>query len=173
MLPTFTYQVEAPYYKPELFEDILNHLDEQDIDFNRVSRSHIHGVDEFHVRGAEVSKELVRDLGLSVSTVLDVGCGIGGPARMLADELNCMVTGADLSAEYIRTAQRLSEFVGLNDNTRFNQADALEIPFKDGSFDVVWTQHVLMGESTIEKLINILYGLEDEKLALQSGVYCA
>ncbi|MEN8202843.1 MAG: methyltransferase domain-containing protein [Bacteroidota bacterium] len=144
MLPTFSYPVEAQYYKPELFEDILNRLDQQEIDLHKVSRSHIGGVDEFHVRGAEVSKELVKGLGLTGSTVLDVGCGIGGPARMLADELDCKVTGIDISEEYIRTAKKLSALVGLKKKTKFIQADALNMPFKDGSFDVVWTQHVQM-----------------------------
>ena len=144
MLPSFSYPVEEQYYAPDLFEDIVGRLTELEIDLNDVSRNDIAGVDEFHVRGAEVSKELVNDLGLIESTVLDVGCGIGGPSRMIADKFNSKVTGIDISQEYIRTAQKLSDLVGLSDKTSFIQADALNLPFDNGSFDVVWTQHVQM-----------------------------
>jgi len=136
--------VEKQYYQPELFEDILKRLQEQGVNLNNVSRSDIAGVDEFHVRGAEVSKELAKEIGLINSKVLDVGCGIGGPGRMLADEFNCKVTGIDISHEFIRTAQKLTELVGLKNKTEFIQGDALDLPFNSESFDVVWTQHVQM-----------------------------
>ena len=109
-----------------------------------MSREDIAGVDEFHVRGAEVSRELASRIKLDHSRVLDVGCGIGGPSRMLADEFNCQVTGIDLSHEYIRTAKGLSALVGLQDKTDYIWSNALDLPFENGSFDVVWTQHVQM-----------------------------
>jgi len=136
--------IENQYHSPGLYEDILHRLEEQEINMNSVSREHIAGVDEFHVRGAEVSRELASQITLDHSRVLDVGCGLGGPSRMLAEEYNCQVTGIDLSHEYIRTARGLSELVGLADRTRYIQSDALELPFENGSFDVVWTQHVQM-----------------------------
>ena len=136
--------IENQYYTSELFEDIIERLKGQEVNLNQVSRDHLAGVDEIHLRGAEVSKEIVRELGLGDSKLLDIGCGIGGPSRMLADEFNFKVTGIDISHEYIRTAQKLSELVRLEHKTKFIQADALELPFGKGSFDVVWTQHVQM-----------------------------
>jgi len=136
--------IEKQYHAPGLYEDILERLDELNVDINSVSREDIAEVDEFHVRGAEVSRELAGQIKLDHSRVLDVGCGLGGPSRMLAEEYNCQVTGIDLSHEYIRTARGLSELVGLQDSTSYIQSDALELPFENGSFDVVWTQHVQM-----------------------------
>lgn len=136
--------VENQYYTPGLFENILERLGQQGIDVSKVTRENISGVDEIHVRGAEVSIELAKEAKLEYSRVLDVGCGIGGPARMLANQFGCKVTGVDLNQEYIRTAQRLSELVGLQSSTKFIQANALDLPFKKGSFNVVWTQHVQM-----------------------------
>jgi len=136
--------VENQYHLNGLYEDILVRLGEQEVDMENVSRNHIAGVDEFHVRGAEVSRELASGIGLDNSAVLDVGCGIGGPSRMLADDFNCRVTGIDLSHEFIRTASALSQLVGLQDKTEFLQASALDLPFEEGSFDVAWTQHVQM-----------------------------
>jgi ubiquinone/menaquinone biosynthesis C-methylase UbiE len=153
--------VENQYHSPGLYELILKRLWDQEIDRSNVSRRDIAGVDEFHVRGAEVSRELASQAKLDHSRVLDVGCGIGGPCRMLAEEYNCQVTGIDLSHEYIRTAKGLSELVGLQDKTKFVQSDALKLPFENGSFDVVWTQHVQMNVrhklkfySEIERVLN-------------------
>lgn len=136
--------IENQYHTPGLYEDILKRLGEQEIELSKVSRRDIAGVDEFHVRGAEVSQELAGRIKLDNAKVLDVGCGIGGPSRMLADEYNCKVTGIDLSHEFIRTARGLSELVGLQDKTDFMWSNALDLPFENGSFDVVWTQHVQM-----------------------------
>jgi ubiquinone/menaquinone biosynthesis C-methylase UbiE len=137
-------QLEHHYLKEGLFEDIISRLKEQDINLDSVKRSDIAGADEFHVRGAVVSKELAQTFNHNGLRVLDVGCGLGGPCRMLADEHNCITTGIDLSTEYIRTAKELSKLVRLDDKTTFIQGDATNLPFEDNSFDVVWTQHVQM-----------------------------
>jgi len=136
--------IKNHYSKTQLFEDILERLKLKGIDPENITRSDLSGVDEFHVRGAEVSREIAKEINLSKCRVLDVGCGIGGPARMLADEFNCDVTGIDMSHEFILTARKLSTLVGLRDKTEFIQGDALELPFESGSFDVAWTQHVQM-----------------------------
>ncbi|MFI1771443.1 class I SAM-dependent methyltransferase [Thalassobellus citreus] len=136
--------IEKHYLKEGLYEDIVNRLKKQNIALSNVKRSDISGVDEFHVRGASVSKELANSININGLDVLDVGCGLGGPCRMLADEYNCQTTGIDLSNEYIRTATKLSELVNLKNKTTFIQGDATELPFDDDTFDVVWTQHVQM-----------------------------
>lgn len=140
----FTTQIETHYHRPNLFEDILNRLGELNIDLNNVQRKDIAGVDEFHVRGAQVSKELAERANIKNIKVLDVGCGIGGPSRMLAAEYDCTVTGIDLSSEFIRTAIELSKLVGLSDMTNFIAGNALNLPIKNNTFDAVWTQHVQM-----------------------------
>ena len=137
-------RIENHYLKEGLYEDIVNRLKEQNIPLDKVKRSDIAGVDEFHVRGAIVSKELANSIDLDGLHVLDIGCGLGGPCRMLVEEHGCRTTGIDLSHEYIRTAKKLSELVNLDEGTSFVQGNATQLPFQDNSFDVVWTQHVQM-----------------------------
>ena len=136
--------IEKHYLKEGLYEDIVQRLSEMEKDLENITREDIAGVDEFHVRGAAVSKELAESIDLNDKSVLDIGCGLGGPCRMLADTYNCLTTGIDLSNEYIRTAQKLSQLVKLESKTSFVQGDATSLPFDDQSFDVVWTQHVQM-----------------------------
>ncbi len=143
-LESLNQTIENHYLKEGLFEDIANRLTEQGIDLAQVTRADIAGVDEFHVRGAAVSMELARSIDLQGALVLDVGCGLGGPCRMLAEVFDCTTIGIDLSHEYIRTATNLSKLVKLNDKTSFVQGDAVNLRFEDNLFDVVWTQHVQM-----------------------------
>jgi len=121
-------KLEAHYLKANLYEDIISRLKEQRINLNQVKRSDISGTDEFHVRGAIVSKELAETIEINALEVLDIGCGLGGPCRMLAEVYNCQATGIDLSAEYIRTASALSKLVNLDHKTTFIQGDAEDFP---------------------------------------------
>ena len=136
--------IENHYLKENLYEEIIERLKELGKELDKISRVDIAAVDEFHVRGAAVSKELAESIDLNNKSVLDIGCGLGGPCRMLAETYNCTTTGIDLSNEYIRTATKLSSLVGLESMTSFVQGDATSLPFEQDSFDVVWTQHVQM-----------------------------
>lgn len=147
--------IEAHYTRAHLFETILEALQREGIDYSNVTRKDIAGIDEFHVRGAEVTRELAAAAGLQKGWhVLDVGSGLGGPCRLLAAEYGCEVTGIDLTAEYVRTATLLSKLVGLNNNTKFITGSALDLPFADNSFDMVWTQHVQMNVAGKQRMYN-------------------
>jgi SAM-dependent methyltransferase len=102
-------------------------------------------LDQFHVRGLGATRELAEALGIDAgASLLDVGCGLGGPARFLAAAYGCHVTGIDLSQPFIEAARTLTERCGLADRATFLQGDALDLPFTDASFDHAWTQHVAM-----------------------------
>lgn len=133
------------YSQPQLIDRLLGALKQAGKDVNTLTREDIFTFDEFHIRGREATRELAQAADLKEGLeVLDIGCGIGGPARTLAAEYGCMVVGLDLIDEYCRTATLLTERVGLQDRVRFQQGTALDLPFDDASFDVVWSQHVTM-----------------------------
>ncbi|MBW2560940.1 MAG: class I SAM-dependent methyltransferase, partial [Deltaproteobacteria bacterium] len=101
--------------------------------------------DEFHIRGREATRELAKLAEVHKGmTVLDLGCGVGGPARTLAVEFGCRVWGIDLLDEYCRCAALLTERVGLAEMVTFRQADMTALPFEDGDFDAAWTEHTIM-----------------------------
>jgi ubiquinone/menaquinone biosynthesis C-methylase UbiE len=76
--------------------------------------------------------------------VLDVGCGIGGPARYLAATFACKVTGVDLSPGFIDAANYLTARSAMSDRVAFQVGDALNLPFEDAAFNTVFLQHVAM-----------------------------
>jgi SAM-dependent methyltransferase len=84
--------------------------------------------------------------------VLDVGSGLGGPSRYLAWHHGCRVSGVDLTAEFVRVAEMLTRLTGLVDNVDYRQGNALDLPFEDASFDVVWSQNAAMNIADRERL---------------------
>ena len=102
-------------------------------------------VDEFHARGREATLELAGLLPAEIAgEVLDVGSGLGGPARLLAATRGLRILGIDLTPDYVAVASELSRRCGLADRVRFEVADALALPFPPASFAAAYTQHVAM-----------------------------
>ena len=102
-------------------------------------------LDQFHTRGILATAELATAAGLRPSTrVLDLGCGIGGPARYLAATFGCKVRGVDLSTSFIDAATYLTARCGLSDRVTFEVGDALHLPHEEAAFDAVFLQHVAM-----------------------------
>jgi MPBQ/MSBQ methyltransferase len=158
--------VERHYGRGQILDSILAALRDAGKDLTRLSPDDLAPVDEFHVRGREATAELAKRAALEPgSRVLDVGSGLGGSARYLAAQHGCRVTGIDLTQEYVDVANHLATMVGLSDQVDFQQASALQMPFDDESFDVVWTEHVQM--NIADK--NTFYG-EISRVARPGGV---
>jgi ubiquinone/menaquinone biosynthesis C-methylase UbiE len=110
-------------------------------------------VDEFHIRGRPATIELADRMELRAdSRVLDLGSGLGGPARTLAERYGCHVTGIDLTREFCEAATILSGWVGLSDRVSFVQGDATSLPFASASFDAAMTIHVAMNIPAKDRL---------------------
>ena len=88
--------------------------------------------------------------------VLDVGSGVGGPARRFADKHHAEVWGIELAESSARTATQLSELVGLQDRTHFRQGSALALPYDTNEFDIVVMVHVAMQISEKDRLFSEL-----------------
>ncbi|HKI97462.1 MAG TPA: class I SAM-dependent methyltransferase [bacterium] len=133
------------YDKRNLGESILAALRRMGKDVNALRPEDLAPVDAFHVRGRVATEELARFCQpVAEQRVLDVGCGLGGTARYLAQEFGCHVVGLDLAPSYVEAARMLTERLRLAAQVEFRQGSMLELPFEDGSFDLVWSEHAQM-----------------------------
>lgn len=102
-------------------------------------------LDQFHVGGLATTQALAELAGLEAGmNVLDAGSGLGGPSRYLAQVHGCRVTGVDLMPSFVELSRRLAERTGLGERVEYVAGDLAALPFPDGTFDLVWTQHVVM-----------------------------
>ena len=140
------------YYSPnDLYNRIIEGLNETGKDLSKLTLEDLHPVDEFHIRGTTATNELINLSGFTSDMhILDVGCGVGGSTRRLSHHIGCCVTGVDLSDEYIDAAQRLTQLFNMQERVKFHAASALELPFEDNSFDGGWS--IQMGMNVEDKL---------------------
>jgi sarcosine/dimethylglycine N-methyltransferase len=114
----------------------------------RLTPQQLGALDQFHTRGLAATADLAKLAGIAAdASVLDVGAGVGGPARFLAATYGCRVTGVDLSEPFVEAARYLTERTGQSGQVSFETGSALALPFKNGRFDVVLLQHVAMNIS--------------------------
>jgi len=120
-------------------------LDVAGLDRATLRPSDLAPVDEFHIRGRAATLEIVEQLDLTAdSQVLDLGSGLGGPARTIAEVTGCTVTGIDLTPEFCEAATALSEWTGLSGRTHFREGDATRTGLPDATMDATLTVHVAM-----------------------------
>ena len=101
--------------------------------------------DHFHGRGLEATEDMANRLQVSGSDhILDVGSGLGGPARYFARRFGCRVSGIDLTAEFCDVARHLTSLLGLTEPVSIEQGDALAMPFGDQTFDGAYSMNVSM-----------------------------
>lgn len=150
--------IQTHYSRPDIGSVILGALEKAGKDLNRLTPEDLAPIDHFHIRGRIATLELARAAGLNAHMrVLDVGSGVGGTSRCLAKEFGCHVTGIDLTDEYCRAATLLTDKVGLSELIEYRQGDATNLPFDDGAFDVVWTEHVAMNIPDKHRLYKEMY----------------
>ncbi len=137
-------QVAAYYTSGKLEEKIVNSLRSAGKLPEQLRPEDLSAIDEFHLGGRDATQALADFMQLrSGMHLLDVGSGIGGPARYFASR-GCRVTGIDLTEEFVRTAESLTRMVKLDQEVKFRQASALELPFAPATFDGAYTIHVCM-----------------------------
>src|SRR5229473_3206109 len=102
-------------------------------------------LDQFHGRGPAATRELVALLQPQADErLLDIGSGIGGPARWIAAKFDCHVTGVDLTPEFCDATEALNQATGLTDRVRIIRGSALAMPVPDAAFDAAYSQNVIM-----------------------------
>jgi sarcosine/dimethylglycine N-methyltransferase len=114
-------------------------------DLDRLEADDLAMLEFFHTMGRIATSHLVGLAGItSEDEVLDAGSGVGDTARNVADRCGCAVTAVDLTEKYCETARWLNRLVGLDDQITVRRADVTDMPFTDGTFRVVLSQHVQM-----------------------------
>lgn len=145
MSKNYSTNINTQYSNGRIEKEINQVLKTEGKKLSDLTLTDLAAMDELHIGGRKATLRLAAKADLSkTNTVLDIGSGIGGPARGLAANFECNVTGLDLTEEYCQIARLLTQTVGLENKVVFKQGNALDMPFAEKSFDTVWSQHCSM-----------------------------
>ena len=137
--------VRQRYAMDGILERVTVFLRKRGVDPERPTYQDFFPFDQLHNRGIRATRENIERADIKSNMhVLDLGCGIGGASRVIAATCGCRVTGIDLTPQYIEVARELTSRCGMTDRIEFRQADALDLPFAEGTFDRVWCHNVTM-----------------------------
>lgn len=137
--------VRQHYGMAGLLPRVDAYLREHGVDPERATSADYFPFDQLHGRAMQATREHLERAGIQAHMhVLDLGCGVGGATRVLATTCGCRVTAVDLTPEFIEVARELTRRCNLADRIEYLVADALDLPFADGTFDHVWCHNVTM-----------------------------
>jgi SAM-dependent methyltransferase len=129
----------------DVYSRIVSALQEESKSLTELTVEDLAPVDHFHARGFMATIELADRLPIAAQQhILDIGCGLGGPARYLAQRFACRVSGIDITEPFVDAANRLTRLLGMEDSVTVRHGDGLQLPFDDAVFDGAYTQHVTM-----------------------------
>ena len=124
---------------------ILAALARRGADIEHLTPERLAPFDHLHTGGVAATRALIARLAPRAQDhVLDVGSGLGGPARLLAAVTGCRVTGIDLTPRFVDDASDLTARTGQAERVTFHLAPATALPFAAGTFDAAWHLHVAM-----------------------------
>lgn len=137
--------ISRHYERGNLLGRLQTALLDDGVDPERPTIEALAPFDHFHGRGLEATRELADALDVAATDhLLDVGSGIGGPARYMAHRFGCRITGIDLTHEFCEVARHVTRVLGLESLIDFEQGNALSMPFADASFDGAYSMNVSM-----------------------------
>ena len=143
------------YGNDAIVSRITSALEEAGFDINELEPDVFAGADEFHIGGRKGSEFVADALDIQQGQlVLDIGSGIGGPARYIANTLGVKVEGIDLTPEFVEAASEITEMVGMTEQVSFQVGSATSIPFDDDTFDAATMIHVGMNIADKELLFD-------------------
>jgi len=139
------HEVSAHYSRGDLLCRLNVALREDGFDPDRPSMEALAPYDQFHGRGLEATAEIAELVQAGPGDhILDIGSGIGGPARYFASRFGCRVTGIDLTSEFCDVARHLTRLLHLGNRIAFEVGDALAMPFAESGFDGAYSMNVSM-----------------------------
>ena len=129
----------------DVYELIVSALEASSKSLDSLTVEDLAPIDHFHARGFPATVELGDRLPVEPGDhILDIGCGLGGPARYFAQRFDCRVSGIDITEPFIEAGKKLTALLGLSDRVSIEQGDGHQLPFGDGVFDGAYSQHVTM-----------------------------
>lgn len=157
-MPDYLKSINQQYSRSSLNDSILTAFKNEGINIESLTLDNLSWFDQLHLGGRKATRNLAKLANLIPGMkILDIGCGVGGPARTLAADFGCQVIGLDITESYVQAAEMLTEKVGLSESVSFQVGNALDLVFDAETFDVVWSQNMIMNIEDKQQLFQEIH----------------
>jgi len=131
--------------RDDIYGLIIAKLNEMSLPLETLTLENLAPIDHFHARGFPATVELADRLDIAPDQhIVDIGCGLGGPARYMAKRFQCRVSGIDITQPFVDTANKLTALLNMQEQVMIKVGDGPRLPYPDAFFDGAYTQHVTM-----------------------------
>jgi SAM-dependent methyltransferase len=129
----------------DIYALIVSALEKMSKSIDALTMEDLAPVDHYHARGLPATIELADRLPFKADQhIVDIGCGLGGPARYIAKRFQCRVSGVDITEPFVEAANKLTALTHMGDQVKIELGDGQRLPYTDALFDGAYTQHVTM-----------------------------
>jgi SAM-dependent methyltransferase len=134
------YAIADHWAKGDIYALIVAALEKASKPLRSLTVQDLAPVDHFHARGLQATVDLGDILPIqSQHHILDIGCGLGGPARYFAQRFHCRVSGIDITKPFVEAANKLTTLLGMEDRVTIEHGDGHHLPYADRGFR--WRLH--------------------------------
>jgi ubiquinone/menaquinone biosynthesis C-methylase UbiE len=142
---THTQSIAAHWASGDVYGPIVAALQKMAKPLHGLTVEDLAPVDHFHARGSPATVDLADRLPIQPGQhILDIGCGLGGPARYIARRFHCRVSGIDITPPFVEAGRKLTRLLHMESQVSIEQGDGQRLPYPDATFDGAYTQHVTM-----------------------------
>lgn len=129
----------------DVYASIVSALGKMSKSLDALTIEDLAPVDHYHARGFPATVELADRLPIQAGQhIVDIGCGLGGPARYIAKRFQCKVSGVDITRPFVEAANKLTALLNMEDHVKIELGDGQHLPYANASFDGGYTLHVTM-----------------------------
>ena len=151
-------EIDQFWTRGNLKERITNALNKSGLNKTNLKIEDLHPIDQYHARGIAATKELAEKIDVKENdTIIDIGCGLAGPARYFANKFKCNVFGVDITQAFIEVGIDFNKRTNMGDRVHLQVSDGNTLPFDNGKFDGAISQHVTMNIKNRENFFTEIF----------------
>jgi len=147
--------IENFWTRGDIFSRVHHAMSEAGLINKELNIEDLFPIDQYHARGIAATVDLGKRMPISKNQkIIDIGCGLGGPARYYAKEFKCFITGIDITPSFIEIGNEFNKLTSMSDNIKLLVGNGEILDFKNETFDGAYSQHVTMNISNREKFFS-------------------
>ena len=147
--------IENFWTRGDVFSRVHHAMSEAGLINKELNIEDLFPIDQYHARGIAATVDLGKRMPISKNQkIIDIGCGLGGPARYYAKEFKCFITGIDITPSFIEIGNEFNKLTSMSDNIQLLVGNGEILDFKNETFDGAYSQHVTMNISDRKKFFS-------------------